>query len=80
MEHPYYKWISTWGVLIEWPLRKWTTISTNSRLAKLFESVTVSFVPREKNTHADKLGRTQMFMSIPTATFNDNELWVCYSI
>ena len=58
-------------------MEKWNTISTNSRLAKLFESVTVSFVPREKNTHADKLGRTQMFMSIPTATYNEIVTKVC---
>lgn len=58
-------------------MRKWATISINSRLAKLFESVTVSFVPREKNTHADKLGRTQMFMSIPTATYNEIVNKVC---
>ena len=39
--------------------------------------MTVSFVPREKNTHADKLGRTQMFMSIPTTTYNEIVNKVC---
>lgn len=52
-------------------MEKWPKVSTNSRLSKLFESVSVSFVPREKNTYADMLGRKQMFMSIPTDTYND---------
>lgn len=52
-------------------MKKWTTIPTNSRLARLFESVTVSFVPREKNTRADKLGRTQMFMRVPTEIYKE---------
>lgn len=52
-------------------MQKWTTVATNSRLAKLFESVTVSFVPREENTQADKLGRTRMFMCLPMSTYNE---------
>lgn len=52
-------------------MEKWTTIPTNSRLAKLFESVVVSFVPREQNTRADKLGRSQVFLSLPATTYND---------
>lgn len=58
-------------------MEKWNTISMNSRLANLFESVTVTFIPREKNTRADKLGRSRMFMSIPTRTYNEIVNKVC---
>jgi hypothetical protein len=50
-------------------MENWTKNGKNSKLALNFESVTVSFIPREKNTMADKLGRTRMIINIPTAEY-----------
>lgn len=51
--------------------QKWNCIDTNLRLAGLFESVTVSYIPREHNTKADRLGRTRVYLSLPVDTYNE---------
>ena len=51
--------------------KKWTTIPRNSRLSKLFESVKVTYIPREKNTRADKLVKSYTYLGMPTHTYNE---------
>jgi hypothetical protein len=51
-------------------MEKWAMDGKNSKLAANFESVTVSFIPREKNTKADKLGRTRMIINVPTEEYS----------
>ncbi len=47
----------------------WTDLAINSRLAKCFMSVKVSHITRDKNTRADKLGRTRMLLDMPMDTY-----------
>lgn len=51
-------------------VKTWTDKSVNSRLASQFKSVSVSFVPRERNTMADQLGREKMFLCLSTDVYN----------
>lgn len=46
----------------------WFQLEENHSLAKLFTSVMVCYVPREKNTKADQLARESMFTNISTKT------------
>ena len=50
---------------------KWGNIPQNSRLATLFKSVTVKYIPRKENTRADKLGKSYTYLNIPTRTYKD---------
>lgn len=54
-------------------VEKWNSIPRNSRLTELFESVTVSHIPREKNKKADNLGRTRVFLDLPVNTYEEVE-------
>lgn len=47
-------------------VKKWYKEESSLYLAKLFESVKVCHIPREKNTKADKVGRIKTFTDIPT--------------
>lgn len=49
----------------------WDEVAKNSRLAKHFLSVTVSFIPREENRKADQLGRTRMLLDMPISAYNE---------
>ncbi len=49
----------------------WLNSGRNSRLARLFLSVEVSFIPREFNRRADKLGRTRMLLDMPISAYNE---------
>ena len=51
-------------------VKTWTDKSVNSKLASQFKSVSVSFVPRERNTMADQLGREKMFLCLSTDVYN----------
>ncbi len=50
---------------------QWKELPMNERLAERFLSVTVSYIPREKNRRADKLGRTRAILDIPISTYNE---------
>ncbi|WP_044937821.1 hypothetical protein [Pseudobutyrivibrio sp. LB2011] len=52
-------------------MQTWQEEKKNIRIAELFESVTVQFVPREKNTTADAIGRTHMCLKIPIDKYSD---------
>ena len=43
----------------------------DSRLAKLFLAVKVSFIPRERNRRADQLGRTRMLIDMPISVYRE---------
>ena len=49
----------------------WGEVAKNSKLAKHFLSVKVSFIPREKNRKADQLGRTRMLLDMPISAYNE---------
>lgn len=51
-------------------MENWSAVKQNSRLAKLFNSVTVSHISREYNKEADKLGRQITLLRMPTVTYN----------
>ncbi len=44
----------------------WYRNNSNLYLASLFENVKVCYIPREKNTIADRIGREQAFINIPS--------------
>ncbi|QFJ53397.1 hypothetical protein [Pseudobutyrivibrio xylanivorans] len=46
-------------------MKSWHIGTKNEKLAQMFESVTVQFVPRTENKKADQLGRTQMCLKLP---------------
>ena len=48
---------------------KWDQIPKNVKLARLFKSVKVIYIPREENKEADKLGRTRVHLDIPTVVY-----------
>lgn len=50
---------------------EWKQVSRNARLKELFQSVKVSYVPREKNRKADCLGRSRMVLNIPVSVYNE---------
>ncbi|SEB04457.1 hypothetical protein SAMN02910384_03194 [Pseudobutyrivibrio sp. ACV-2] len=50
-------------------MKSWMTENKNKRLSELFESVTVEYIPREDNTKADQLGRTQMCLKLPMPVY-----------
>ena len=49
----------------------WKNVESNSRLAKEFLSVKVSYIPREMNKKADRLGRSRMLLDMPMSTYNE---------
>lgn len=49
---------------------RWRELARNRRIAELFSRVDVSYVPRERNTKADKLGRKRMLLDMPATTYN----------
>lgn len=51
-------------------LHHWHTFKGNDKLARMFNSVKVSFVPRSWNTTADKIGRKRVFIDAPKSTFD----------
>jgi hypothetical protein len=51
--------------------KHWSEVSKNLKLATHFLSVRVSYVPREFNTTADKLGRTRMLLDVPINKYNE---------
>lgn len=51
-------------------LTTWSKVSTNLKIAKQFNSVTVKHISRENNKAADALGREKMFLCIPTDVYN----------
>lgn len=55
----------------EGAMQTWQKEKKNIRIAELFESVTVQFVPRDKNTTADAIGRTHMCLKIPIEKYSD---------
>lgn len=51
-------------------MKSWSQASVNSLIAKHFKSVSVSYIPRERNTEADKLGREKMYLCLATDVYN----------
>ena len=51
-------------------VKTWSDKLLNSKLANQFKSVSVSFVPRERNKMADKLGREKMFLCLNKDVYN----------
>ena len=49
----------------------WQSDALNSKLSKHFQSVIVSYVPREKNKKADKLCRTRVFLNMPGSCYDE---------
>ena len=49
----------------------WLNDARNSKLAKLFLAVKVSFIPRERNRRADQLGRTRMLLDMPISVYRE---------
>ncbi len=49
----------------------WKSVATNSRLAKEFKSVRVSYIPRGMNKKADRLGRSRVLLDIPEKTYRE---------
>jgi len=47
----------------------WTSISKNIKLGNQFESVKVVHIPREENKRADAIGRSKVFLCIPTSEY-----------
>lgn len=52
-------------------MKNWTSIQQNSKLSKLFNSVTVSYISREFNKEADKIVRQNVFLCIPATTYSE---------
>lgn len=50
---------------------KWADNPQMGKMSGLFDMVTVSYIPRKENTIADRLGRKQIMLCIPSATYND---------
>lgn len=50
---------------------QWVSVAKNSRLSKLFKSVEVRYIPREKNKIADRLGRTRMLLDMPINAYEE---------
>ena len=67
-------------------VNKWKNQAVNSKLATQFKSVSVSYVPRERNTIADQLGREKMYLCLSSDVYNSivnknnkyNTLWRQY--
>lgn len=53
-----------------WAKDNWFNNSRNLKLAKLFENVNVSYIPRERNTKADQLGRTKVYLCLETSVYD----------
>ena len=53
-------------------VNKWKTVRKDLRIASHFENVTVSFIPRELNTVADKIGRTIVTLKVPTEIYTNS--------
>jgi hypothetical protein len=51
-------------------VQQWTSVGKNKKLARQFESVSVNFVPREKNVIADQIGRSKMCLCIPKEVYD----------
>ena len=49
----------------------WKKQIKNLRLARNFRAVKVSYIPREMNRRADKLGRTRMLLDLPINVYNE---------
>ena len=49
----------------------WDEVTKNSKLAKLFLGVKVSYIPRERNTKADQLGRSRMLLNMPIDAYKE---------
>ena len=48
----------------------WLNSSRNMKLAKLFENVSVTYIPRDRNTKADQLGRTKVYLCLATSVYD----------
>lgn len=51
-------------------MEKWADNPTIAKLAEHFQMVMVSYIPRKENTVADRLGRRQMALRIPSSIYN----------
>ncbi len=52
-------------------VKHWRDVAKNSKLAKLFISVKVSYISRENNKKADRLGRTRMLLDMPISVYKE---------
>ncbi len=52
-------------------VESWNKLALNSRLSKNFLSVKVRYIPRDKNTKADQLGRSRIHLDIPASSYHE---------